>query len=355
MSYNIPNIGKYRKILILICWPEGKKWLFYDNLCQILKPQLIQCDLVGANFPHGFKSSFYKVLFWWPRYIWVGIRAFWMKKDYDLVIAWQQVEGFVFGFLKRVFKRTSPKLVILKFTFAARKNRLYHYLRYRLIKYILAVTDCLCCLSKREQTVRSKMFSFPIEKTRFLPLSITNLSEIQKKGVPTSNGNYIISVGKSNRDFKTLVHAMEGIKFELRIVTQTSCLRGIHLPPNVKPFLDIFGDRVADLINQSAFVVIPIDDPGFPGGESAIIEAMSFGKAIIATETNTTVEYIQDGVNGFLVTPNNEKKLRMAIKFLLSHPEEAKRMGENNLVKFEENYSVSASAKSLANLILELV
>ena len=58
-----------------------------------------------------------------------------------------------------------------------------------------------------------------------------------------------------------------------------------------------------------------------------LIEAMSYGKPVIASGVGGIVDVVQHGRNGLLVPPNDAEALAGAISTLLSHPQRAKTMG----------------------------
>jgi glycosyltransferase involved in cell wall biosynthesis len=51
-----------------------------------------------------------------------------------------------------------------------------------------------------------------------------------------------------------------------------------------------------------------------------------------------TVDYVQDGVTGFLVPPGNSDAMREAIRKLWSDPQLAHRMGQAGRALAEENF-----------------
>ncbi len=69
--------------------------------------------------------------------------------------------------------------------------------------------------------------------------------------------------------------------------------------------------------------VLPSLEEGFG---LALIEAMSYGKPVIATRTGGIPEIIEDGVNGILVPPKDHKALANALVSLLSDTDLRKRL-----------------------------
>jgi glycosyltransferase involved in cell wall biosynthesis len=56
---------------------------------------------------------------------------------------------------------------------------------------------------------------------------------------------------------------------------------------------------------------------------------MAFGKAVVATNVGCLPEYVQDGITGILVPPQDEEKLAQAIIRLLENDELRTRLGRN--------------------------
>ena len=85
-------------------------------------------------------------------------------------------------------------------------------------------------------------------------------------------------------------------------------------------------DRIPDDISQSALFVLPSDYEGMP---NALIEAMSLGLACIATDCpcGGAAMLIEDKISGLLVPTGSVVQLADAIDYMLSHEDEAARMG----------------------------
>jgi glycosyltransferase involved in cell wall biosynthesis len=84
------------------------------------------------------------------------------------------------------------------------------------------------------------------------------------------------------------------------------------------------------------------------------------GKPTIVTDPDGGRDYINDGVDGFLVPPANPREMREKIIFLLQHPEIAREIGLNakergaslttekhfhNIVRFIENRKSASPEK----------
>ena len=341
--------GNY-KVLILITWSEKKKWPFVDAL----REEGIECDVIGANFPRGYNTVWGKVFRFWPRYLLIGIKAFIIRKKYDVILPWQQVAGFVYGFFKHLFHSNYPRLIVLKFVYPSRKNPIISKFRYLFVKYVLGATDALWCVSNREIEIRSAMFDYPREKMKFVPIIPTDISDSGQDIVPGGrDGKYILSVG-NNRDYGMLIAVMQEIGYPLKIVAQPYNFKGIDIPSDMEVF-HTFGQKVIELYQSARFVVIPMNYNHRPGGESVILESMSYGKAIIMTRTVTSNDFITHMDNGILFELDDAGALKAAIKYLLDNPGKMEEMGKKNKKLYEERFSSQAAARAVKENIIELM
>lgn len=69
---------------------------------------------------------------------------------------------------------------------------------------------------------------------------------------------------------------------------------------------------------------------GFPG---VVIDAFVAGLPVIATDWNMNTEFIEEGVNGFIIEPKSSKALADKMKFVIENREELGKISENNLAR----------------------
>lgn len=88
---------------------------------------------------------------------------------------------------------------------------------------------------------------------------------------------------------------------------------------------------------------------GKSGVGLALLEAMLWGKPIIATVSGGISETIEDGVNGILVEPDPEK-IAGTIKFLFQNPEICEKLSRNAQDTAEKKFSWNNSVITFASL-----
>jgi glycosyltransferase involved in cell wall biosynthesis len=84
-------------------------------------------------------------------------------------------------------------------------------------------------------------------------------------------------------------------------------------------------DNVAGLLGACDVYVQPGWSESFP---YSILEAMSLGRPIVATDVGGVGEAIEDGVTGRLVPPHDEGRLAGAVLEMISDPARARRLGD---------------------------
>lgn len=86
--------------------------------------------------------------------------------------------------------------------------------------------------------------------------------------------------------------------------------------------------EIHTLIKDSALFVSPSN---YEGQSNSMLEAMAMGLPCICTDCpcGGARAVIENGVNGLLVPVGDEDKMAEAIRYMLTHPDEARRMGEN--------------------------
>lgn len=108
--------------------------------------------------------------------------------------------------------------------------------------------------------------------------------------------------------------------------------------------------NVPEWITDSQVFVLPsFYREGIPRSTQ---EAMAIGRAVITTDVPGCRETVKDGVNGFLVPPFDSKALAEKMLYLIEHPEEIKRMGDESNRIAKESFDVHNINPILADILI---
>jgi glycosyltransferase involved in cell wall biosynthesis len=146
----------------------------------------------------------------------------------------------------------------------------------------------------------------------------------------------IVGVGVAARDYGTLIAALTdlpGYETELFISSKFGDQLKDHIGGTLPQWISlrqwVSEDTLLNRYQRTRFVVVPLHKTTHSGaGINAILEASSFGKAVIATKTGGIPTFVRDGETGILVPPNDIKGWRIAMQRLWVDPNLAQKMGE---------------------------
>ncbi len=216
-------------------------------------------------------------------------------------------------------------------------------------RWILRGTRILS-ISRGEQEFLSRALGarVPVD---YLPFGVDE--QFWRPGEPGNDG-YVLSIGNDqSRDYASLVAAWRPEDPPLRIVTS---LPVPAAPPNVEIIrgdwrTQILSDEnVRRLYQRARFVVLPIRETLQPSGQSACLQAMACGKAVVFSDIRGLWDrqLMVDGETLLLTRPGDQEDLRGGIDKLLTSPVLAARLGQNARQVIVEHLNVRTMAAQLA-------
>lgn len=199
------------------------------------------------------------------------------------------------------------------------------------------------CRADAEHAARR--FGYPLEHTfNYCSAPVSRFTP----GPMVSDG-VIMSAGTARRDYPTLVEALRQLPGHQTEIYASSRYgdpyRGkaaaepaawVHFQPNVS------SSEIVRRIAAARFLVVPIEPSTHStAGITSILEASAAGKAVVATLTAGSVDYVVDGITGILVPPGDVAAMREAIRTLWNDPALAHRMGLAGRALCEERFHPS--------------
>jgi len=344
-------MNKQKTALILINWLQGKQeWTVQKGLCNKFK----KVDLLEVNMPASFATRLQKIIRIWPCYLKLGLLGFFNGKNYNVIIDYTCVSGLFLGILYRLFPvGNRPKLILLKFIYIQRTNKIYEKLRSWFWRFGIASVDLIVCYSRAEAERQPKHFNCDAKKFVFFPIGVEK-DKFTKFIATAAEEKYIFAAGYSNRDYGTFFSAVSGVDMPVVVIAKKYNLYSCEIPANVRVLYDVYGEDYYNTLQNAAFVVIPLADPTVSSGQEVALEAMYFGKAVIATESQGLIDYIEDGHSGVLVRQGDVDSMRKAILEFKEHPNRTRNIGATGKTVVKSKFTMENFATSLADYAVAL-
>lgn len=212
----------------------------------------------------------------------------------------------------------------------------------RWYRRLLLGVEELVTLSAGAGSALAAWLGVPDDRVRVLPFGTDH--EFWTDSAAGAVGPYVLSVGSdAGRDYATLLAASGNEP--LHVVTHQ--LLRLEGHPNVVHTSRHSPRELRDLYSCARFVVIPLREGSQPSGQSAALQAMACGKAVILTKTSGWwgEAFLRDGDNCLLVPPGDPAALRVAIERLSAAPNACAQLGararETVVAHFSETRMVS--------------
>ena len=126
-----------------------------------------------------------------------------------MILAFEGKDGLPLGFLRHLSGESRPKLVIMFFSV---KGVIMHFLP--LARYGMAGVDHIIVPTHAEIPYYSRLLGYPQERITFCPLGTYN--PYGAVPPPAEDGpGYIFAGGRSERDYGTLLKAVDGLDVRL--------------------------------------------------------------------------------------------------------------------------------------------
>lgn len=338
---------------------------FFPTFGREAKNSPFALELISLAVPHRlfpgevilrYRSRIWLLLMGWPKMAWFGlksaVRSLVLSNPYpDVVVVGSHIEAIIFGFIRALYLRKKPTIVLLGFILTKRNSSLVNRCREFYFSFIFSIVDQAICHSKLEVERYSQLFRNSLAKFVYIPYGLhISGSRCQKQPSESAleNRPYILAAGRSGRDYATLFQAVEQLAVDLHVVCDSeNALNGLNIPTNVSVLRNCYDDDYVNELRNSAFVAIPLGVNDISAGQMVLIQAMAFGKPTIVTRTPTVEEYVSDGEQSLLVTQGSVSEFREAINKLLSDKDLAKYLATNAIDIYEKKYCMRAYVQNL--------
>jgi len=206
----------------------------------------------------------------------------------------------------------------------------------------------LATFSREEQVFLRKLL--PNQEIHYLPFGVDHHYWSPGEQAET---DYVLAIGNDlNRDWATLVAAWSPSLPQLKIVT------GLPVPRGSANIEVIRGDwrsqvlsdaEVRTLLRGARFVIVPLKETTQPAGQSACLQAMACGKAVILSDISGLWdrEQMVDGQSILLSPPGDVASLSKMAHRLVSDPHMVEALGAAGRKVIENKLNADVMANNL--------
>lgn len=266
---------------------------------------------------------------------------------YDVVVTSDPKIGQLFALYRKLFAVKRPKHVVIELMLDEEANSIRWKAKRIIQQFLYSSVNLICVSSSDEIKTYPSRLKLPHNRFKFVHFH-TNVIEPKMLSFPKS---YILSAGRTGRDFNTFVAAAESLPMKFVLIADPQSLNGVNPPNNVDLMVDVSREAYLKCVKECAFVVVPLHTLVKSTGQVVILEAMGYGKPVIATDAVGTRDYVKSRYNGILVPPKDPASLRKAINDLASDIPLQKTLSQNALNFVRQKCTFEIYAKNILNLI----
>ncbi len=148
-------------------------------------------------------------------------------------------------------------------------------------------------------------------------------------------GGYVVSVGREQRDYGTLIDALSMLGTPATIVPSSlwnpsAEIGRRELPTTLTIRQGLSSVELRSLYAAATMVVVPLHGGvDYAAGVNALLEAMAMCKPVIVSDIPGLEGYVEDRVTGRVVPPGDPDELSKVMGELFDDPDEARRLAHN--------------------------
>lgn len=217
--------------------------------------------------------------------------------------------------------------------------------------------DRILVHSRRQRDVLVTKLKLQPSLVHFVPYGVDTRFWCAQYGRKSTGEEFILTVGSEHRDYVSLIDAAPE---SARILVASNSPFSPTAHQRVPETWPTNVDRIAPsflglrlLYSLASVVVVPLLPTDFPAGITAVLEAMSMGKAVVVSTTEGLAGLI-DPETAVTVPPGDATALASAISKLLADPAERARLGERARRFVAAQYSLDRYVTALVGHLSEV-
>jgi glycosyltransferase involved in cell wall biosynthesis len=265
--------------------------------------------------------------------------------EFSLYLSASEKSAIPLSFFMSALREDAPHILIGHHLSSIPKTRLYRYWKFR--EHVTHVI----CVSQAQADFAVTNMDFPDSNVDFL---YDKVDHQFFRPDHNQDGDYILAIGQEQRDYQTLVNAIDGTGMQLVIVASSPWSQfnlEITERPNVTLVSKIPYTELRDLYNGAGIILVPLFENNYGAGLNTMLEAMAMGKPLIITKTMGIDNYIQHAETGLYSSPGNCDELRDHISKLWGDKKERDRLGSNARDVIMEQMNIDIYVEKIVEIV----
>lgn len=285
--------------------------------------------------------------------------------DYDIIWTNEPVMGVVTRLAAKLTRRRGAKVLYMVhgFHFFTGAPIINWMIFYPVEKVMAKYADIIVTVNHEDYECAKSMNVKRVEYIHGIGINTDRLSsennsvDIRKELGLSSEDFLIISVGElnKNKNQKVIIKALAQIKDPaIHYILcgkgdQLEALKKQAITEGLEKQIHFLGYRtdVLDICCQADVYVMPSYREGLP---VASLEAMYCGRPLLTSNIRGLVDVMEDGVSGYMYSPDDYKGFADGIYKLLADPELRKKMGKRNQ-QYVKQYCIEETKKEILGII----
>lgn len=246
---------------------------------------------------------------------------------------------------RRLFRRNIPMVA-----WCFNIGRFPHGIERALVRSAFRGIERIVVHSRAEVRLVSDLVGVAGDTVQFVPLQRAPIPVLEEED---QTAPFIVSMGSANRDYATLFEAARRSRLPLTVVASAVAIGDLRPPANVTLLSGLTAEQCWRLAQRARFSIVPLRDVAIASGQVTVIEAMRMNRAVIATVSIGTEDYIADGVTGVLVPAGDAAALADRMTLLWDDRDRRARLARQAADFAEETLSDRSAAAALVRIMRE--
>lgn len=281
------------------------------------------------------------------------------RKKYDYILGWQQFYANNLAFYCEMLGlKPQARIVSVNYTYRDKNGIVGKFYKWYMRK--LTNSDHLLCLHlPSNMAAEALCHSLGTSPSKMIVTNfgVDDIYHCVKKREFTfiNNGGYVLSLGRSNRDFDFLVEVWRKpeLQNETLVILSDTWHPVLPLPVNIIHRTDVVGEEAQLYLAHCKANVVAIDVPTICSGDTVLLHGMQYERPTVVTTPCTLAEmYIDHEVNG-LCLAKNVTTFAFELATLLRDESRMKSLGQAARQKFLNHYSRYAMGVAIGNKLKE--